>query len=64
LEEKIMKKNISILFGLLIVASMVLTACAPQVQEVVKTVVVTQEVIVEGETVIETRSSRSRRRYP
>jgi oligopeptide transport system substrate-binding protein len=54
LEEKIMKKSITILFGLLIVASMVLTACAPQVQEVVKTVVVTQEVMVEGETVIET----------
>ncbi len=49
-----MKKRLSILFGLLIVASMVLTACAPEVQEVVKTVVVTQEVIVEGETVIET----------
>jgi oligopeptide transport system substrate-binding protein len=54
LEEKIMKKRLSILFGLLIVASMVLTACAPEVQEVIKTVVVTQEVIVEGETVIET----------
>jgi oligopeptide transport system substrate-binding protein len=36
------------------IVGMLLTACQPQVQEVVKTVVVTQEVIVEGETVIET----------
>lgn len=50
-----MKKSISILFGLLIIASMVLSACQPQVQEVVKTVVVTQEVIKEGQTVIETQ---------
>jgi len=54
LEEKIMKKSITLLVGLLMVAGLILTACAPEVQEVIKTVVVTQEVMVEGETVIET----------
>ena len=49
-----MKKRLTILFGLLVIASMILSACQPQAQEVVRTVVVTQEVIKEGETVIET----------
>jgi peptide/nickel transport system substrate-binding protein len=41
-------------FSIIIILSMVLAACAqPQVKEVVKTVVVTQEVIKEGEKVIE-----------
>ncbi len=50
-----MKKSLTILFGLLVVASMILSACQPQVQEVVKTVIVTQEVVKEGETIIETQ---------
>lgn len=49
-----MKKSLFVVFSLLIVASMLLTACQPQVVETVKTVVVTQEVVKEGETVIET----------
>ena len=49
-----MKKRLTILFGLLVIASMILSACQPQVQEVVRTVVVTQEVVREGKTVIET----------
>jgi len=48
-----MKKRASIIFAVLIIASMILSAC--QAQEVVKTVVVTQEVVKEGETVIETQ---------
>ena len=50
-----MKKNISIVFALLIIASMALAACQPQVEEVVKTVVVTEVVEVEGETVVQTQ---------
>ena len=54
-----MKKTLTIAFGLLIIASMVLAACQPQVQEVIKEVVVTEvvEKIVEGEvqTVVETK---------
>ncbi len=50
-----MKKTLIVVFSLLAVASMVLAACQPQVQEVVKTVIVTQEVIKEGQTVIETQ---------
>jgi len=50
-----MKKKISIIFALLFVASMVLAACAQPAQEVVKTVIVTKEVMVEGETIIETQ---------
>ena len=50
-----MKKKISIIFALLFVASMVLAACAQPAQEVIKTVIVTKEVIVEGETIIETQ---------
>jgi oligopeptide transport system substrate-binding protein len=55
-----MKKSVSIIFALLMVASMVLAACAPQTveKEVVKTVVVTEvvEKVVEkeGETVVVT----------
>jgi peptide/nickel transport system substrate-binding protein len=50
-----MKKRISVLFGLLIIVSMILASCAPAAPEpVVETVVVTQEVEVAGETVIET----------
>jgi oligopeptide transport system substrate-binding protein len=45
-----MRKSITVLFALLIATSLVLASCAqPQVQEVIKTVVVTQ--IVEGEVV-------------
>jgi oligopeptide transport system substrate-binding protein len=45
-----MRKSIAVLFALLIATSLVLASCAqPQVQEVVKTVVVTQ--VVEGEVV-------------
>jgi oligopeptide transport system substrate-binding protein len=47
-------KKAYLLFAMLVIASMLLVACQPQVQEVVKTVVVTQEVVREGETVIET----------
>ena len=46
-----MKKKISLIFALLFVASMVLAACAQPAQEVVKTVIVTKEVMVEGEQV-------------
>jgi oligopeptide transport system substrate-binding protein len=49
-----MKKKISIIFALLFVASMVLVACAQPAQEVVKTVIVTKEVMVEGEQVVVT----------
>lgn len=49
-----MKKNISIILGLLIAISMLLVACQPQVEKVVETVVVTQEVVKEGQTVVET----------
>lgn len=49
-----MKKNISIVLGLLVAISMILVACQPQVQKVVETVVVTQEVVKEGQTVVET----------
>ena len=51
-------KKFSIVIGLIVIASMILAACAPtaqpEVQEVIKTVVVTQEVVKEGETVVET----------
>ena len=51
-----MKRNISIVIALLVIASMVLGACtsAATPETIVKTVVVTQEVEVGGETVIET----------
>ncbi len=49
-----MKKNISIVLGLLVAISMILVACQPQVEKVVETVVVTQEVVKEGQTVVET----------
>jgi len=48
-----MKKSVTVLFALLVIASMVLAACAPQ--KVVETVVVTKEVVKEGEKVIETQ---------
>ena len=50
-----MKKSITIIFGLLVIASMVLSACQPAVEEVIKTVVVTQVVEKEGETIVETQ---------
>src|SRR5690554_2077078 len=49
-----MKKNLSVLFALIIIASMALAACQPQQVETVQTVVVTQEVLREGTPVIET----------
>lgn len=47
------KSKLLILISLVVVASMFLAACQPQTVEVVKTVIVTQEVEVEGETVIQ-----------
>ena len=50
-----MKKNISIVFALLIIASMALAACQPApAEEIIKTVVVTEVVEVEGEEVVVT----------
>jgi ABC-type transport system substrate-binding protein len=49
-----MKQKVLISFSVLMVLSMILAACAPAApQEVVKTVVVTEVVEVEGETVVE-----------
>ena len=48
------KKRLSSIFGILVIASMVLSACAPA-QPAIQTVVVTQVVEREGETVIETQ---------
>jgi len=45
-------KKLSVVFGLLVIASMLLSACQPAA--VVQTVVVTQVVEVEGQTVVET----------
>jgi len=53
-----MRNKLFFIASLLIVASMVLGACAtpqPETVEVVKTVVVTEVVEVEGETIIETQ---------
>jgi oligopeptide transport system substrate-binding protein len=51
-----MKSRLSILFAVLVIASMALAACQPATpEEIVRTVVVTQEVQVEGETVIQTQ---------
>jgi oligopeptide transport system substrate-binding protein len=51
-----MKKSFSIVFALLVIASMVLAACQPaQPEEVVRTVVVTEVVEKEGETIVETQ---------
>jgi peptide/nickel transport system substrate-binding protein len=49
-----MFKKLFVITSLLIVASMVLAACAQPAQEVVKTVIVTKEVMVEGEQVVVT----------
>ena len=50
-----MKKNISIVFALLIIASMALAACQPApAEEIIKTVIVTEVVEVEGETIVKT----------
>lgn len=51
-----MKRNTIVLLGLLMVVSMVLSACATPPAEVVKeTIVVVEEVIKEGQTVVETK---------
>lgn len=50
-----MKRNISLLFGLLLVLGLLLTACNGEVETVIETVVVTVEKVVEGETIIETQ---------
>jgi oligopeptide transport system substrate-binding protein len=51
-----MKKSITIIFGLLVIASMLLSACQPAPAEVItKTVIVTEIVEKEGETIIETQ---------
>jgi maltose-binding protein MalE len=56
MEENYMKKSISILFALLVIASMALASCAqPTPETIVQTVVVTEVVEVEGETVVETQ---------
>jgi len=50
------RKSLFVFFSFLIVASMVLGACAPAAPEkVIETVVVTEVVEVEGETIIETQ---------
>ena len=52
------KKNLFVVFAALIIASMVLSACAqPQAEPetIIQTVVVTELVEIEGETVVETR---------
>ena len=53
-----MKKHVITLMGLLLFASLALIACQPQVQTevktVIETVIVTLEVVKEGQTVIET----------
>ncbi|MEJ2264292.1 MAG: ABC transporter substrate-binding protein [Anaerolineales bacterium] len=48
------KKRISVVFGILMIASMVLAACAPATPAV-QTIVVTQVVEKEGQTVVETQ---------
>ena len=51
-----MKRNISVLLGLMMVISMVLSACATPTAETIKeTVVVVETKVVEGETVVETQ---------
>jgi hypothetical protein len=53
-----MKKKLSMLFGLIMIASMILSACATPTavtERIVETVVVTQLVEREGETVVETK---------
>ena len=52
------KKNFFVVFAALIIASMVLSACAqpqPEPETIIQTVVVTELVEIEGETVVETR---------
>ena len=48
-----LKRNISLVLGLMIIASMILTSC--QQTPIIQTVVVTQVVEKEGQTVIETQ---------
>ncbi len=48
-----MKRCRILLYIALLAGMLVLAACAAEAQEVIKTVIVTQEVVVEGETVIE-----------
>jgi peptide/nickel transport system substrate-binding protein len=51
-----MKNKLNILFGLLVIASMVLSSCAtPTPTTIIETVVVTQVVEREGETIVETQ---------
>lgn len=47
------KKHLSTLFALLVIASMILAACAPT--EIVRTIVVTEVVEKEGQTIVETK---------
>lgn len=50
------KKNIQIVIGVIMIASLVLSACAQQpVEPIIETVVVTEVVEVEGETIIQTQ---------
>jgi oligopeptide transport system substrate-binding protein len=50
-----MKRNVTLLVGLLLVLGLALTACQGETQTVIETVIVTQEVIRDGETIIETQ---------
>jgi len=53
MEDKMFsKKTQFIVISLLVLASMLLSACQPQVQTVIETVVVTQVVEKEGQTVV------------
>ena len=54
------KKNLFVVFAMLIITSMVLSACAqpqpqPEPETIIQTVVVTEVVEKEGETVVETK---------
>ena len=47
-------KTLTVLFGLLVVSALLLVACQPQAVEVVRTVIVTEVVSEEGETIVVT----------
>jgi peptide/nickel transport system substrate-binding protein len=49
------KKNVQIVIGVIMIASMVLTACAQPAEPIIETVVVTEIVEIEGETVVQTQ---------
>jgi len=50
------KKNIQVAIGMIMIASLVLSACAqPQPETIIETIVVTEIVEIEGETVVQTQ---------